>query len=208
MAGRQLAHGGVVDWFLTKLPSWLGGGAHWAGFSWTNAALPAYALITVLVVWTGFPFIAVSVLAGLRTIPDELHESARVDGGGPWRIFWLVTYPLLKPIFLVLLLLSIIWDFGVFTQVYIIIIIGGVGQRRREPLPGERGPGRGGRCRPDQGCLPGHGRRPGPAGATALRAGLDPGDLRGPWAAGNQGQAKGLPPASARHPVTAAHRIR
>ncbi len=98
----------MVDWFLTKLPSWLGGGAHWAGFSWTNAALPAYTLITVLVVWTGFPFIAVSVLAGLRTIPDELHESARVDGGGPWRIFWLVTYPLLKPIFLVLLLLSII----------------------------------------------------------------------------------------------------
>jgi ABC-type sugar transport system permease subunit len=119
--------GGVVDWFLTKVPSWLGGGAHWAGFSWTNAALPAYTLITVLVVWTSFPFIAVSVLAGLRTIPAELHESARVDGGGAWRIFWLITYPLLKPIFLVLLLLSIIWDFGVFTQVY--IIIGELGQR-------------------------------------------------------------------------------
>jgi len=119
--------GGVVDWFLTKLPSWLGGGAHWAGFSWTNAALPAYTLITALVVWTSFPFIAVSVLAGLRTIPAELHESARVDGGGAWRIFWLITYPLLKPIFLVLLLLSIIWDFGVFTQVY--IIIGELGQR-------------------------------------------------------------------------------
>src|SRR5579862_4149096 len=119
--------GGVVDWFLTKVPSWLGGGAHWAGFSWTNAALPAYTLVTMLVIWTSFPFIAVSVLAGLRTIPDELHESARCDGGGPWRIFWLVTYPLLKPIFLVLLLLSIIWDFGVFTQVY--IIIGELGQR-------------------------------------------------------------------------------
>jgi N,N'-diacetylchitobiose transport system permease protein len=119
--------GGVVDWFLTKVPSWLGGGAHWAGFSWTNAALPAYTLATALVVWTSFPFIAVSVLAGLRTIPAELHESARVDGGGAWRIFWLITYPLLKPIFLVLLLLSIIWDFGVFTQVY--IIIGELGQR-------------------------------------------------------------------------------
>jgi len=119
--------GGVVDWFLTKLPSWLGGGAHWAGFNWTNAALPAYTLITVLVVWTSFPFIAVSVLAGLRTIPAELHESARVDGAGGWRIFWRVSYPLLKPIFLVLLLLSIIWDFGVFTQVY--ITIGELGSR-------------------------------------------------------------------------------
>ncbi|MGH3154258.1 MAG: carbohydrate ABC transporter permease [Streptosporangiaceae bacterium] len=119
--------GVVVDWFLTKVPSWLGGGAHWAGFSWTNAALPAYALITALVVWTSFPFIAVSVLAGLRTIPAEMRESARCDGGGPWRIFWLITYPLLKPIFLVLLLLSIIWDFGIFTQVY--IVIGELGQR-------------------------------------------------------------------------------
>jgi ABC-type sugar transport system permease subunit len=119
--------GGIVDWTLSRLPSWLGGGAHWVNFSWTNAALPAYTLLTVLVLWQGFPFIAVSVLAGLKTIPAELHESARVDGGGPWRIFWRVTYPLLKPIFLVLLLLSIIWDFGVFTQVY--IVIGELGNR-------------------------------------------------------------------------------
>ena len=119
--------GGVVDWFLTKVPSWLGGGAHWAGFSWTNAALPAYTLATAIVVWLGFPFIAITVLAGLRTIPTELFESARVDGGGPWRIFWQITYPLLRPIFQVLFLLSVIWDFGVFTQVF--IVIGELGQR-------------------------------------------------------------------------------
>jgi N,N'-diacetylchitobiose transport system permease protein len=119
--------GGVVDWLLSNLPTWLGGGAHWAGFSWTNAALPAYTLATALVVWTSFPFIAVSVLAGLRTIPVELFESARVDGGGGWRVFWRITYPLLRPIFQVLFLLSVIWDFGVFTQVY--IIIGELGQR-------------------------------------------------------------------------------
>jgi ABC-type sugar transport system permease subunit len=119
--------GGVVDWFLTKLPSWLGGGAHWADFSWTNAALPAYTLATALVIWTGFPFIAVSVLAGLRTIPVEMFESARVDGAGPWQVFSQVTYPLLRPIFQVLFLLSVIWDFGVFTQVF--IIIGELGQR-------------------------------------------------------------------------------
>ena len=112
--------GGVVDWLLTKLPTWLGGGAHWSGFSWTNAPLPAYTVLTLLVVWQAFPFIAVSVLAGLKTIPAELHEAARVDGAGPWRVFWKVTYPLLKPIFLVLLLMSVIWDFGIFTQAYIV----------------------------------------------------------------------------------------
>ena len=78
-------------------------------------------------VWQGFPFVAVAVLAGMKTIPAELHEAARVDGGGSWRIFWQVTYPLLKPIFLVLLLLSIIWDFGVFTQAY--LVAGELGNR-------------------------------------------------------------------------------
>jgi ABC-type sugar transport system permease subunit len=119
--------GGVVDWALTKVPSWLGGGAQWASYSWTNAALPAYTVLTVMLIWTGFPFIAVTVLAGLRTVPSELHEAARVDGAGPWRDFWKVTFPLLRPVFLVLALLSTIWDFGMFTQAY--IITGNLGNR-------------------------------------------------------------------------------
>ena len=119
--------GGVVDWALAKLPSWLGGGAHWAGFSWTNATLPAYTVLTVMLIWTGFPFIAVTVLAGLRTLPPALLEAARVDGAGPWRTFWKVTFPLLRPVFLVLALLSTIWDFGMFTQAY--IVTGDLGNR-------------------------------------------------------------------------------
>ena len=120
--------GGIVDWALSKLPSWLGGGAHWAGFNWTTSgALPAYTVLTFVVVWMGFPFIATTVLAGLKTIPAELLEAARVDGASPWRSFWTVTYPLMRPIFLVLLLLSIIWDFGIFTQTY--FITGELGNR-------------------------------------------------------------------------------
>jgi ABC-type sugar transport system permease subunit len=113
--------GGVLDWALSRLPHWLGGGSHWAGYNWTTTgAFQAYLIIAVLVVWQSFPFIAVTVLAGLKTIPEELHEAARVDGASPWRGFWRITYPLLKPIFLVLLLLSVIWDFNVFAQSYII----------------------------------------------------------------------------------------
>ena len=119
--------GGVVDWALAKLPGWLDGGAKWSGYSWTNEPLPAFTVLTVMLVWTGFPFIAVTVLAGLRMMPAELHEAARVDGAGPWRGFWKVTFPVLKPVFLVLLLLSTIWDFGVFTQAY--IITGDLGNR-------------------------------------------------------------------------------
>lgn len=112
--------GGVVDWTLARLPHWLVGSTDWAGFNWTNAPLPVYTMLTLLLVWQGFPFVAVSVLAGLKTVPTELYEAARVDGATPWRVFRRITYPLLKPIFLVLLLLSVIWDFGVFTQLYIL----------------------------------------------------------------------------------------
>jgi ABC-type sugar transport system permease subunit len=113
--------GGIVDWGLSHLPSWLGGGAHWSGFNWTTgSALPAYTLITLLIVWQSFPFVAVSVLAGLKTVPGELLDAAHVDGAGAWRVFWKVLYPLLKPIFLVLLLMSVIWDFGIFTQTYVV----------------------------------------------------------------------------------------
>jgi N,N'-diacetylchitobiose transport system permease protein len=66
-----------------------------------------------------FPFIAVSVLAGLRTVPVELYEAARVDGSSAWNTFWKITFPLLKPIFSVVLVLSVIWDFRVFTQLFI-----------------------------------------------------------------------------------------
>jgi N,N'-diacetylchitobiose transport system permease protein len=120
--------GGLVDWTLAKMPHWLVGSTDWAGFNWTTSgALPAYTVITLLVVWTAFPFIAVAVLAGLKTIPAELHEAAKVDGAGAWQSFRKITYPMLKPIFLVLLLLSVIWDFNVFTQSY--LITGGLGNR-------------------------------------------------------------------------------
>jgi ABC-type sugar transport system permease subunit len=113
--------GGMVDWTLSKLPHWLVGSTNWAGFNWTTTgALQAYTVLTVLVVWQAFPFVAVTTLAGLKTVPAELYEAARVDGTSPWRMFWKITYPLLKPIFLVLLLLSVIWDFNVFAQTYLL----------------------------------------------------------------------------------------
>jgi N,N'-diacetylchitobiose transport system permease protein len=113
--------GGLVDWSLSRLPHWLVGSTNWAQYNWTsNGALQAYTVITLLVLWTSFPFIAVTVLAGLKTVPAELYEAAWVDGAGRWRVFWRITYPMLKPIFLVLLLLSVIWDFNIFNQAYLI----------------------------------------------------------------------------------------
>ncbi len=113
--------GGLVDWTLARMPHWLVGSTDWAGFNWTTSdALHAYTVLLLLVVWQAFPFIAVTVLAGLKTVPSELYEAARVDGANPVQVFRKITYPLLKPIFLVLLLFSVIWDFNIFTQTYLL----------------------------------------------------------------------------------------
>jgi ABC-type sugar transport system permease subunit len=117
--------GGLVDWTLARMPHWLVGNTDWATYNWaTTSAIPAYTMIALLVIWQAFPFVAITVLAGLKTIPSEVSEAARVDGASPWRVFWRITFPLLKPIYLVLLLLSVIWDFGIFTQSY--LITGGI----------------------------------------------------------------------------------
>ncbi|REE99244.1 carbohydrate ABC transporter permease [Thermomonospora umbrina] len=110
--------GGVVNWTLDLLPDLLVGG-DWIDYNWFATPLRTYTVLTVCVVWQSIPFVAVSVLAGLRSLPGELFEAARVDGASAWRQFWKITFPLLRPIFLVLLVLSVIWDFKVFTQLFI-----------------------------------------------------------------------------------------
>ncbi|MGP4027697.1 carbohydrate ABC transporter permease [Actinomadura sp. 3N407] len=110
--------GGLVNWTLDLLPDVLVGGG-WSDYNWFAKPLSTYTVLTVCVVWQACPFVAVSVLAGLKSVPGELYEAARVDGSGPWRTFWSITYPMLKPIFLVLIVMSIIWDFKVFTQLFI-----------------------------------------------------------------------------------------
>jgi ABC-type sugar transport system permease subunit len=110
--------GGLVGWFLDLLPDWLAGSG-WESYNWFSTPLPTYTVLTICVVWMSFPFVAVSVLAGRRTVPDELYEAARVDGSGAWQSFWKITFPLLRPVFGVLLALSVIWDFRVFTQLFI-----------------------------------------------------------------------------------------
>ena len=96
--------------------------------NWFTERLPFYGIATLNVVHHGFPFVAVTVLAGLMTLPRETMEAAVIDGAGAWRRFWYVTVPLLKPVFAVVTILSTIWDFKVFTQIY--LMPGGNGTNR------------------------------------------------------------------------------
>ncbi|MFL1378873.1 MULTISPECIES: carbohydrate ABC transporter permease [unclassified Nocardiopsis] len=96
------------------------------GYNWFADRLFFYAIVVLNVVHGGFPFVAVTVLAGLLTVPRELHEAALLDGAGAWKRFWHVTFPVLRPVFAVVTILSTIWDFKVFAQVYL-MPGGGVG---------------------------------------------------------------------------------
>jgi len=95
----------------------LGLGQH----DWYASTDSQLGMVTSLIVWGAIPFVTVTVYAGLAQVPHELVEAAEIDGAGPLRIFRDVTFPVLKPIFLILTSLSIIWDFGVFTQPFLLI---------------------------------------------------------------------------------------
>jgi N,N'-diacetylchitobiose transport system permease protein len=88
---------------------------------WYATTFSKLAMVTLLIVWGAIPFVTITVYAGLAQVPRELVEAAEIDGAGPLRVFRDVTFPVLKPIFLILTSLSIIWDFGVFTQPYLLI---------------------------------------------------------------------------------------
>jgi N,N'-diacetylchitobiose transport system permease protein len=96
--------------------------------NWFDDRLTFFAIATINVVHHGFPFVAVTVLAGLMTVPKEMVEAATIDGASSWRRFWNVTFPTLRPVFAVVTILSTIWDFKVFTQIY--LMPGGDGLNR------------------------------------------------------------------------------
>jgi multiple sugar transport system permease protein len=77
------------------------------------------ASIIVVNIWRGVPFFAISLLAGLQTISPELNEAAAIDGARPWNRFWYVTWPLLLPVTMVVMLFSIIQTFADFQLVYV-----------------------------------------------------------------------------------------
>jgi N,N'-diacetylchitobiose transport system permease protein len=105
---------GFVNWALVNL-----GFDSFQDYAWFASRSSAYVAIFITVCWQSFPFIALSLLAGLQTLPKETLQAAAVDGAGPWQRFRLVTLPLLRPIIAVLVVFSTIWDFKIFDQIYV-----------------------------------------------------------------------------------------
>jgi multiple sugar transport system permease protein len=105
---------GVFNWALVHLgivqvgPNWLG-----------TPRLAKIAVITVNV-WRGLPFFAITILAGLVSIPQELYEAAKTDGAGAWARFRYITVPMLKPVLAIVILFSTVFTFSDFNVVYVL----------------------------------------------------------------------------------------
>lgn len=96
-----LGHLGIapVDWL---------GDPHWA--------MPALVLFAV---WKNFGYNMIILLAGLQAIPQDLYEAARIDGASAWRRFWHITLPGLKPVLLLVAVITIAGYFQLFAEPYV-----------------------------------------------------------------------------------------
>ncbi|MFC1232415.1 MULTISPECIES: carbohydrate ABC transporter permease [Streptomyces] len=94
--------------------------------AWTYGKYSAFLLVLLEVVWCSFPFVMVTVYAGIRAVPAEVLEAAALDGASQWRVWRSVLAPMLRPILVVVTVQSVIWDFKVFTQIYVMTGGGGI----------------------------------------------------------------------------------
>ena len=102
---------GVVNFLLTKL------GFNFTNHNWLGTNLSFFGVATVIVVWMSVPFVAFSVYAGLTQVSTEVIEAANLDGANGMRRFWNIILPTVRPVLMIVILLQIIWDLRVFTQI-------------------------------------------------------------------------------------------
>ena len=90
------------------------------GPNWLGQKYYAMAAVVTVNVWRGLPFFAITILAGLVSIPKEIYEAAHADGAGAQARFWYITLPLLKPVLAIVILFSTIFTFSDFNIVYVL----------------------------------------------------------------------------------------
>jgi N,N'-diacetylchitobiose transport system permease protein len=89
-------------------------------YSWFQTGLSTMTVIVILITWQGIPFVAFTLYAGVLGVPADLYEAAGLDGASSWQTFRAVTWTALRPLVNVVIFLSLLWDFKVFTQVWAI----------------------------------------------------------------------------------------
>lgn len=87
--------------------------------NWLTSPGTALLSVTIANIWLGIPFNLVILYSGLQNVPDEVYEAASLDGAGAWRTFWSITFPLLRPVSAITLLLGLIYTLKVVDVIWI-----------------------------------------------------------------------------------------
>ncbi|WP_282688845.1 MULTISPECIES: sugar ABC transporter permease [unclassified Streptomyces] len=106
---------GLINTLIAKVV-----GEDWLGHNWYLNPVQGFGIITLLVVWGAIPFVVVTLYAALTQVPQELEEAAALDGASAYGIYKFVTWPVIKPVFVMVTTLSVIWDFNVFGQIWLL----------------------------------------------------------------------------------------
>ena len=102
----------IISWSLRKM------GLISGNIDFLGVPLHAQASVIFANIWRGVPFIAITLLAGLQTVPPSLYEAATLDGASPWQMFRYITYPLLTPIIAVVMTFSVLFTFTDFQLIW------------------------------------------------------------------------------------------
>jgi multiple sugar transport system permease protein len=104
----------IISWALIQL------GVIDAPINFLGDATNARASVIAANVWRGIPFVAITLLAGLQTIPQSLYEAATLDGASSWQRFRHITLPMLTPIIAVVMTFSVLFTFTDFQLIYVL----------------------------------------------------------------------------------------
>jgi N,N'-diacetylchitobiose transport system permease protein len=108
----------LIDWRRGVLNNVLVAmGFDFQNHNWLANPLSFFFIAMIIVVWMSVPFVAFSIFAGLTQVSTEVLEAAQMDGAKPAQRLWYIIVPIIKPVIAIILLLQIIWDLRVFTQI-------------------------------------------------------------------------------------------
>ena len=107
---------GILNWILTKLHVF----GNVLNVNWTQSTVLGFLCIWLLIVWQAVPFIALTLNAAQQQVDPAFFEAARLDGANEWRVYWTITLQFLRPTLLLVTILSVIWDFNVFNQIWLL----------------------------------------------------------------------------------------
>ncbi|MGW3404867.1 carbohydrate ABC transporter permease [Streptomyces zhihengii] len=106
---------GLINTLIAKVV-----GEDFLGHNWFLDPKQGFAIISLLVIWGAIPFVVITLYAALTQVPKELEEAAALDGANVHKVFTFVTWPVIRPVFTMVTTLSVIWDFNVFGQIWLL----------------------------------------------------------------------------------------